>query len=679
MDGAWFLLSITRNPFGDRIKELRLDENLRLMPLRGYVLTSHGPEIISGDAGESFGGDKRTQVIGTTICALAHECESLTATRLFCRFLMPYLFEVPHHIAEAIQEQLIEKQNLQRILNEGSSRGLNNLFIDTLAVCNLPLANQGWRQTKLGQEDEEYGYLGEVNMVGGLLRWIAQDKPEEYRTRSGYVARVAVCLKAIGYHLGHIQIWNGLGESPYPRNRKSLTLVLGGSSATDMFMESFPQLPDAPLLLHYQFKTTGAMLLTALQNAPDIRPETLQEYFENIFAYLEDHLSIEFTDGEGGPGTVCHWKKPKKAPTPTQVRLASILFPENAESIAPCYSKSSDTLESVAGKSKGIIEPRNLGLARFRAISACVVISIISRFAPSSFHCVHHATTMDLSMPHWLENVAGKLDAKLSGDGRFHTSSIVSLLALVHAGDDAEDFQEMHSTNRSNVAFRKGIYGIIPSFLLNMEISRDGFEYVCIDYFWANVKVPEHGYIRSASTPDVERFEIDVEQPCANTNLSSLQRLNEPNLGPPNQSTPDQPLKMSLGSSLHTGEPDLCFVAWIGGFAAGTVGIVDVQRAILLSRVEPETCPGHSNPAQFVNVKASLWAQDPYSKPTHSHHPMFLPLQGDHCWTIFVAGQTVFQNGRIVFQCVDCAMEKFVNAETISSGSVGPKLFVGFA
>ena len=54
-------------------------------------------------------------------------------------------------------------------------------------------------------------------------------------------------------------------------------------------MEVFHPLPDTPLILHYQFQTTGTMLLTALQSAPDIRPEVLQKDFGDVFKYVERH------------------------------------------------------------------------------------------------------------------------------------------------------------------------------------------------------------------------------------------------------------------------------------------------------------------------------------------------------------------------------------------------------
>ena len=40
MDGTRCLLSQIPNLFGSRIRELRLDKNLRLLPLRGHVLAS---------------------------------------------------------------------------------------------------------------------------------------------------------------------------------------------------------------------------------------------------------------------------------------------------------------------------------------------------------------------------------------------------------------------------------------------------------------------------------------------------------------------------------------------------------------------------------------------------------------------------------------------------------------
>lgn len=109
MVGLRFLLQRIINPLGQRLKDLELDRDLRLMPLHAHVLTNYGNLVGSlDDAQESFGGDIRTQVIGTTICALAHEYDALTAVRLFCRYLLPYLFGEANPLLDILQSQLTE-------------------------------------------------------------------------------------------------------------------------------------------------------------------------------------------------------------------------------------------------------------------------------------------------------------------------------------------------------------------------------------------------------------------------------------------------------------------------------------------------------------------------------------------------------------------------------------------
>ena len=102
--------------------------------------------------------------------------------------------------------------------------------------------------------------------------------------------------------------------------------------------------------------------------------------------------------------------------------------------------------------------------------------------------------------------------------------------------------------------------------------------------------------------------------------MSSLDRLIEPFLGPPE----DCPSYLSLGTPLNYGDPHLGINGWFQGSVAGTVGITDVIRALSMSRVEPEVCPGHRDgPMQVVNVKTSTWARN-------RQYPMFVPVGRDH-------------------------------------------------
>lgn len=682
-DGLRFLLQRILNPFGERLKIVELDRNLRLMPLQAHVLTSQGPLVaFLDDARESFGGDIRTQVTGMTICALAHECEDITAVRLFCQYLLPQLFGEASLLLSVVQSQLLENTTLQKILNEGASRGLNNLFIDTAADMDLPEVNSAWGPTKRGDKTLDFGFLGPASMIGGLLRWVAQGEGLEYRTRSTAVARLAAYLKAIGYNIGDIHTWNGHGAPPVPIHTRSVTLVLGGSSDTDPHMEAIERVLNTPLVLHYQHRTTGAMLLTALGHVFDILPETLQDDFEKVFDYIEGVLTVEYTCRVGALAAEYRWRDCGKKSTSMETRLASIYFSHIAERVAPCFSciAKQKYLNCVRGRSSKAMQSDEKQLGRFRAITASVAISIISRFASGTFKTAHHATQLNLSHPEWLSTLCKSLDL----DDSFPMPTVVSLLASVHAGISRLD--KMPAAGTEIIAWRNGIYSVVPSLLVDMKASPESPQLVCLDRFWANVSTERDGSIKSSNTEEIQRYEISPEELFSHSDLSSAERLAKPYLGPPDLSAPDCPLYLSLGTPLHYGDPHLCFIGWFQGSVVGAVGITDALKAILMSRVEPDICPGHEGgPKQVLNVKTSVWAREPLSKPIHRQHSVFVPVAGDHCWTIFTAGQTVNQGVRIVFRCPTCADEKYERQVPDDSSPDGrpnhdsrPLCFVGF-
>ena len=674
-----FLLSRIPNPFGRRIKDLKLDQSLSLQPVRGHVFTSGGPLIAEIDnAKESFGGDVRTQLIGTSICALSHQCEIVAAARLFCQFLMPYLFGESSSMTYALQSQIIEKSNLQKIVNEGASRGLPNMFLDAIRERELPEANHGWRYTTSSRSDPDYGGLGgEADMIAGLLQWMIKDGEQEYRTRSGCVARVAACLKAVGYNISNIQTWDGYGPPPRCNGPKNLTLVLGGSSETDPLMQELQQ-SDITRILHYDFKTSGAMLLNALGDAPDLHPAVIQEDFEWVFDHIEEQLSMKFVKDDINTVARYQWKLVDKPPKPVAMSLASIHFSECAEFVAPCYDRIANEhyLNRVRGKSKAHIrsKAKHKELARFRAITASIVISIVSRLAPTSFKTVHHATILDISDSHWLSMMCNIMDGV--GDSTIKLHEAVVTLAIVHAAYYPPVDKDIKDLNHNIVAWRNGIYGIVPALLLNMSVLKEVLPFVCIDYFWANVSVLEDGSVISASGSGIEQQEYESES--TDTDLSSLQRLDKPWVGDPDPSPPDLPLYLSLGAPLHNGEPHLSFTAWLRGSIAGTVGIKETLSALLESQVEPGQCPGHEKAAQVINVKTSTWSKDTYLKPTSRDYPIFLPVREDHCWALFLAGQTYDYKGRVVYRCVTCAVENFQSTYTIESGSDTSRIFIGF-
>ena len=138
---------------------------------------------------------------------------------------------------------------------------------------------------------------------------------------------------------------------------------------------------------------------------------------------------------------------------------------------------------------------------------------------------------------------------------------LVETLASVHA---AHDPKKGERTNHHVVRWRNGIYSIVPSILLNIKNSAHRFDLVCIDYFWANIKVREDGSIRTGFILPYIDMRSTLHHMGAKS--SRLQRLKEPSVGTAILLAPDIPLYLSLSTPLHHGEPDLllhCPDRWI--------------------------------------------------------------------------------------------------------------------
>ena len=678
-----------RNRSRERLCELKLDHQLRLQPLRALVLTSSGPLVAHmDDMRDSFGGDLRTQVIGTTICALAHELDRFTAANLFRRFLMPYLFGEETLLLDTLQSQLLEESTLQKIINEGSSRGLNDMFLETAASSGVPPTGQTWRD-KTPFENGNNPLLGEVKLIAGFLKWLASGAGLEYRTRSALVARIAMYLKAVVYSIGSIHIWTGHGEPPSPIGARCLLLVLGGSSETDTCMpdpEDVQTLTSQPKL-HYQFSTIGALLLSAMGTVVDIAPETLQEDFQHIFAYIQEHLEITYFAEDGSIYATYKWRKSTWSATPTATRLASLYFPESAEVVAPCFDRiASETYLNLVRKRQVNQELRqdSKELGRLRATNASVVISIISRFAPDTFASTRHATDLDLFDQGWLSEMCEFLDRVKNPS----LPEVVYMLAGIHVGPlerTAEKlglgFEKLSSRGykgSKTVAWRDGIYSVVPSFLLQQDLRADNIRFVCLDQFWANVRTRDDGSITSSYGPGMQRYEVNISESPISTDISALERQENKNskdyhLGSSEASAPDRQLYLCLGTPMHIdNSSEVCYVAWINGSVAGTVGIADVFFVLVASNVEPELCPGHDADPLFINIRTSTWVQNYWDKPQSKQHPILVSARGDTGWAIFAAGQIANQDGRIVFRCPTCALQNYNRARALENDSDGP-------
>ncbi|MCJ1360728.1 MAG: hypothetical protein MMC33_010737 [Icmadophila ericetorum] len=398
-------------------------------------------------------------------------------------------------------------------------------------------------------------------MVAGFLKWLVDDKGIEHRTGSGCVARVGAYLKAVGYNMGSIQTWVGFGIPPSPLGTKCLILVLGGSLQTDPLMEGGEdeQNPNQLPILHYQHSTTGALLLTALGDAPQLSPESLQEDFDQVFDYVGNHLTIGYFPEDGRTFARYNWKTVNTNSTPFATRLASVYFPALAEFVAPCFNRIANETYLSLIRFRDVIKPDKKELGRFRAITASIIIAIISRFAPKTFKNVRHATNMNLYDNEWLSDMCKALDQVKNPS----LSQVVCLLAELHVAPDDSTGSGMTTIwssgnrNSSTIAWRRSIYSFAPSFLFHMELSPANAQFVCSDQFLANVKTRENGSILSTMGPGVQRYDIDIDQPFGSTDLLDLERQGDPmsaplTLGPPEPSAPDCFLYLTLGTPKHT-------------------------------------------------------------------------------------------------------------------------------
>lgn len=136
----------------------KIGVNLKLHPSSYNVLTSSGIKVLTDtDANNSFKGTAITQLIGQTVCALAHRLDEYRAVRLFMDHLADYLLSgAKDGIAEALYAQLTDKISV--IVNEGATRGLPDHFDAAIQRLDLPL-NPSNFSGELTNDMAEIGYV----------------------------------------------------------------------------------------------------------------------------------------------------------------------------------------------------------------------------------------------------------------------------------------------------------------------------------------------------------------------------------------------------------------------------------------------------------------------------------------------------------------------------------------
>ena len=683
LHGVKTLLEFRKDPLKVEWMEI-FDVKLQLSPLSGLVFTCDGQFYVRGEKiEESFDGDRVTQLIGLTICALAHECGGPTAIELFMKCLGPALFE-EGLMRDGIHGQLVE--NLRRILNEGAARGLPQRFVTAIETLSVPTGDRKQLRHLIHADDGS-----EIGLVGGLLVWIASRDREAYLTRSSLVTRVATLLRAVGYNIGEVRTWDGEGEQPM--GDKELVLVLGGHVETDKLRLSDDELPNDQQIHHYRKNTVGALFCTTLETQSGLIPEVLQSRFEDVYHYIQEHLSFVWKSGyvksshstNMGQVQACPvWKKPKFTATPSAIRLAAIHFPTAAEWLAPCYEK-------IAGSEDWVIildqkQRSSIGwetgfppaLINFRIISASIVVSVASRLAPEDFESLRHSMNIALDTPDWIASMSSIIDKGLHPGHESQPSSpgfplwkAVQILAVVHAASSPDWVdQEADVDIRRVIGWRTGAYAVLPSLFFEMAPTEKAIGIRCLDQFWANAVVRSQGSIHTQDNTVMYGLSVEAASPGTNVpdTESSFPLVNtgggECHFGPAVTRPADRLLYLSLEKPVRLPLHDIAFCGRINGDSVGIVSVLSIIQTLIVSLEASKQCPGHDKTVTqtVYNVHTSNWCQNRNRKPCWKGMPTVISAQEHPLWAIFLAGHSGWgMSGRISFGCFDCATEQGQN------------------
>lgn len=660
-----------RDPFGS------LKINKMIIPSsRCHVLTSRGMFYFQDDDSQSaFAGDPLMQTIGLTICALEHECGGEIAVGLFVRCIASQLMEGPTSpgkcpdLSQALYQELVD--HLPAIINEGASRNFQGIFLS--AAADLPPATERWQfPSKLKDGSSQRPEHFELSLLGGLLLWLSESQSDTYYTRSSLAARNAAYLKAVGYPIGPIIVWDGRNLPPVPKPR-GVVLVIGGSSDTDLKSAPFTRVPvadaNASLKFYYREETIGSMLVNALGVRMDLMPESVQEMFFYVQTCIAQTLSFnweirskespnykvssEIVDRDGTTlFCMCQLQDPGRKPKPLASSLASIYFGTIADLVAPCYERiASENCVTNVRKEKlselDLVEC--IDLAWFRLVTASIIYCIAESLAQDDFKTLLHVMKMSLCSNDWLESIAQRLNHTLRSGIPFYDAAII--VGVVHAAAST-DLLELQTVERSSIlGVRNGCYAVVPALLSSLSPTGDSIGIACFDKFIANVPVFPDSSIRGEDATGPSWTPPDSRAPD-----TSWQSLGEVIHAPP-----DISLYVGIERAHHSNAPTSILCARLKGNVAGTISIRRVMWTIVKSLSASKRCNGHKTIQQVITLKPSTWAilgQERWerlrSELTKRHH-LFLPALGDASWALYIAGSALHTQVAICYGCFECA------------------------
>lgn len=628
------------------------------------------------DSQSAFSGDPLMQTIGLTICALEHECGGETAVGLFVRCIAPQLMEGPSRpskypdLSQALHQELID--HLPAIINEGASRNFQSIFLS--AAANLPPATERWQFPSnlfgdgISQRPEHF----ELSLLSGLLVWLSESESDPYYTRSALAARNAAYLKAVGYPIGPICVWEGQGDPPVPKPR-GVVLVVGGSFDTDPQSAPFTRVAiadiNASLKFYFREETIGSMLVNALGVKTNLMPESVQEMFSYVQTCIAQTLSFnwemrprESQKYKGLPEIVdrdgitlfcmCQIKNPDRRPKPLASSLASIYFGTTSEFVASCYERIA-TASCVANVREEKLSDLDLvdsiDLAWFRIVTTSIIYCIAECLSKDDFKALFHVMKIRLCSNDWLESMTQRLNHTLRSGIPFYEAVII--VGVVHAAAST-DLLELQTVERSCIlGVRNGCYAVVPALLSSMSPTDESIGLACFDKFIANLPVFPDSSIRGE----------DVTGPGWSPPERGALDTSWQSLGEPIDAPADLSLYVGIERAHHSNAPSTVMCARVRGAVAGTMSIRRIMWNIAKSVKASTSCNGHVIRQQVITLTPSTWAvlgQDRWerfgSELTKRHH-LYLPALGDAAWALYVAGSMLHTQVAISYGCFECA------------------------
>jgi len=662
---------------------------LNLPPSQYCILTSRGVRFVfDPEQQPAFGGDSTSQLVGSTLCALAHIFEENLAVQLFMRCLAPCLFseiEKTPELKDAIQTQLFD--NLSVIINEGATRGLTERF--ERATSQLPPGDSEFlkKRNQVTSNTDVNGELAplpcEADFAAGLLVWAGKvtirDISRPYFTRSGLAARMAACLKEVGYPLESVSIWNGLGEKPI--NNHQVVLVTGGTSTTDEFQYSPGEFAEPDVPFYYQKPTIGAMLVESLHYVASTAPETIQTFFVQIRSRLKKSVTCRWSIHRkqdsivqvlGAAFTFSSTIQPAFE-RPHSLRLATFYFPRSARLLARYYDdiESEPMVKCVEDHLDAILgyDPLPEMLIQFRTITACIILSLTELLVGPEFSSRRHCTCLNLSSSAWLEHMSHALDTGIQSCIPLWKASI--LVASVHAGADPQAVQNEKSM-ASVIGFRHGIFCVVPRILTNMKPTEECLGVACLDKFIGNIPVHSDGWIRSGIAPHFSFKTADnnasYHRDLENLPTHQLTSFGGPSFGSPQNKYPDVPLYLSVERPIHYNSPDVLLCGRIEGKALAYFSVESVLCVVAKSLDVTLACPGHVSSSLVLNTNVSRWVEERFLLCRQTH--VYLQVLHDDSWALFAAGQAQWCGGLVMANCFNCVKRAI--------GKDGGSLIVGW-